>query len=294
MKLKIGIIGFEKESIELIASLSNYFTTIGIFDLNYPNLNSNLIKQTSEEVINDSDCVYFSSILTYFDDACYAIKKGKQIFISNLLALDISQVNTLFTLSTEASSIIQLNSPLRFEKATQLVSSNFTLPNLIHIQRTFIPEEHTNTSLQEILFYEIENIISLTKAKVRKTNSYLIPEYDYEIETIDARLEFDNGCTTTLLISSLFSEQTHNIKLYHQKNLISIDFISNEIQYIEERKSNTVNIDKEGIQRKNQDIFQAQLQNFHHSIITNATPFVTIEDGLQAIYITKDIISKKI
>lgn len=290
--LQLGVIGYHEEEIYQLRKLKPLFEVNYIYDLNYPKFDLKEIKSSSKEVIDNADCIYFTSILIYFDDACYAIKKGKPIFINNLLSLDITQVNTLFQLSIEAESIVQLNSPLRFEKITQSISKNFRTPNLINLQRTFIREDHTNATLQEILFYEIENIISLIKAKVRKTNSFLIPEDGFEIETIDARLEFDNGCVTTLLISTVYDSPRHILKLFKNKSLTCLDFATNKIQLINEEDKETLEFEQLTTQKKQKDIFQAQLHNFHESIIKNSLPAVSIEDGLQAIYITKEIIAK--
>ncbi len=290
--LQLGVIGYHQEEIYQLRKLQPLFEVDFIYDLNYPKFDLKEIKSSSKEVIDNSDCIYFTSILIYFDDACYAIKKGKPIFINNLLSLDIAQVNTLFRLSTEAESIIQLNSPLRFEKITQSISNNFKTPNLINLQRTFIDENHTNATLQEILFYEIENIISLIKAKVRKTYSFLIPEDGFEIETVDARLEFDNGCVTTLLISSIYDTPRHTLKLFNNKSLICLDFNENKIHLKNESEQETLKFEQLSAQTKQEEIFKAQLNNFYDSITKNTLPAVSIEDGLQAIYITKEIIAK--
>jgi predicted dehydrogenase len=290
--LQLGVIGYHQEEIYQLRKLQPLFEVNYIYDLNYPKFDLKEIKSTSKEVIDNSDCIYFTSILIYFDDACYAIKKGKPIFINNLLSLDIAQVNTLFRLSSEAESIIQLNSPLRFEKITQSISNNFRAPNLINLQRTFIDENHTNATLQEILFYEIENIISLIKAKVRKTYSFLIPEDGFEIETVDARLEFDNGCVTTLLISSIYDAPRHTLKLFNNKSLICLDFNENKIHLNNELEHETLKFEQLTAQTKQEEIFKAQLNNFYESITKNTLPAVSIEDGLQAIYITKEIIAK--
>ncbi len=290
--LQLGVIGYQQEEVYQLRKLKPLFNIDYIYDLNYPKLDIKEIKSSSKEVIDNSDCIYFTSILIYFDDACYAVKKGKPIFINNLLSLDIAQVNTLFHLSTEAESIIQLNSPLRFEKITQSISNNFIVPNLINLQRTFIDEDHTNATLQEILFYEIENIISLIKAKVRKSYSFLIPEDGFEIETVDARLEFDNGCVTTLLISSMYDEPRHTLKLFKNKSLTCLDFNENKIHLCNEEEQETLKFEQLSAQKKQEEIFQAQLNNFYESITKNTLPAVSIEDGLQAIYITKEIIAK--
>lgn len=290
--LQLGVIGYHQEEIYQLRKLQNHFQVNRIYDLNYPKFDLPEIKSSSKEVIDNSDCIYFTSILIYFDDACYAIKKGKPIFINNLLSLDSTQVNTLFQLSSEAESIIQLNSPLRFEKITQSISNNFRAPNLINLQHTFIDEDHTNATLQEILFYEIENIISLIKAKVRKTYSFLIPEDGFEIETIDARLEFDNGCVTTLLISSIYDAPRHTLKLFNNKSLTCLDFEANKIHLKNEFELETLEFEKQSAQTKQEEIFEAQLNNFYESIVKNILPAVSIEDGLQAFYITKEIIAK--
>ncbi len=290
--LQLGVIGYHQEEIYQLRKLQPLFEVDFIYDLNYPKFDLKEIKSSSKEVIDNSDCIYFTSILIYFDDACYAIKKGKPIFINNLLSLDIAQVNTLFRLSSEAESIIQLNSPLRFEKITQSISNNFKTPNLINLQRTFIDEDHTNATLQEILFYEIENIISLLKAKVRKTYSFLIPEDGFEIETVDARLEFDNGCVTTLLISSIYDTPRHTLKLFNNKSLICLDFNENKIHLKNESEQETLKFEQLTAHTKQEEIFKAQLNNFYDSITKNTLPAVSIEDGLQAIYITKEIIAK--
>ncbi len=290
--LQLGIIGYHKEEIQQFELLKSHFQISGIFDLNYPKHEIVKMRTSSQEVINNSDCIYFTSILTYFDDACYAIKRGKPIYINNLLSLDISQVNTLYRLSNEAESIVQLNSPLRFEKITQSITQNFTQPNLINLQRTFINENHSNDTLQEILFYEIENIISLIKAKVRKSYSFLIPENGYDIETVDVRLEFDNGCTTTLLISSIYDTPRHTLKLFNNKSLICLDFEENKINLTNPKEKETLTFEKLSIQSKKEEIFKAQLLNFFESITNNCAPAVTIEDGLLAIYTSKEIIAK--
>lgn len=290
--LQLGIIGYHKEEIQQFELLKTHFNITGIYDLNYPKFKISEIKTSSQEVIDHSDCIYFTSILTYFDDACYAIKKGKPIFINNLLSLDINQVNILYRLASEAESIIQLNSPLRFEKITQSIAQNFTQPNLINLQRTFIAQDHTNTTLQEILFYEIENIISLLKAKVRKTYSFLIPENGYDIETIDARLEFDNGCVTSILISSIYDSPRHTLKFFTNKSLTCLDFEENKIHLANTEEKETLVFEKQRLQKKNDEIFIAQFFNFYESSKNNTQPAVSIEDGLQAIYISKEIITK--
>ena len=201
-------------------------------------------------------------------------------------------MNILYRLASEAESIIQLNSPLRFEKITQSIAQNFTQPNLINLQRTFIAQDHTNTTLQEILFYEIENIISLLKAKVRKTYSFLIPENGYDIETIDARLEFDNGCVTSILISSIYDSPRHTLKFFTNKSLTCLDFEENKIHLANTEEKETLVFEKQRLQKKNDEIFIAQFFNFYESSKNNTQPAVSIEDGLQAIYISKEIITK--
>ncbi len=77
--LQLGVIGYQEEEIYQLRKLKHLFQVDFIYDLNFPKIHVTEIKSSSKEVIDNSDCIYFTSILIYFDDACYAIKKGKPI-----------------------------------------------------------------------------------------------------------------------------------------------------------------------------------------------------------------------
>jgi hypothetical protein len=74
--------------------------------------------------------------------------------------------------------------------------------------------------------------------------------------------------------------------------LTCLDFNENKIHLFNEEEQETLKFEQLSTQKKQEEIFQAQLNNFYESITKNTLPAVSIEDGLQAIYITKEIIAK--
>ena len=61
--LQLGVIGYHQEEIYQLRKLQNHFQVNRIYDLNYPKFDLPEIKPNSKEVIDNSDCIYFTSIL---------------------------------------------------------------------------------------------------------------------------------------------------------------------------------------------------------------------------------------
>jgi hypothetical protein len=82
------------------------------------------------------------------------------------------------------------------------------------------------------------------------------------------------------------------LKFFTHKSLTCLDFEDNTIRLKNELEQETLEFEKQTYQDKQEEIFKAQFYNFYDSIVKNKLPAVSIEDGLQAIYITKEIIAK--
>ena len=59
---------------------------------------------------------------------------------------------------------------------------------------------------QVLLLLEVMSFISIIKARTRKIQTFVIPESKNPIETIDCRIDLDNGLILKLLFSSNFQK----------------------------------------------------------------------------------------
>jgi hypothetical protein len=197
------------------------------------------------------------------------IKKSIPVFIVNLYDLSFEKAQKLFKLSTEAESIVQVNSPLRFENQTKDIIDSYGKFKIISFRKSL--HQKSADYFKELLFNEIDSFISISKSRTRKIYTYIIPEQNQPIETIDCRIELDNGIILKLLFSTNFPIEINQIELFG-KNLYKV------ISY------------KTAI--KSFDNFNIQLNEFKDAIINNIEPKASIEDGLTTLRILNEIFTK--
>ncbi len=197
------------------------------------------------------------------------IKKSIPIFILNLHELTFETAQRLFKLSNEAETIIQVNSPLRFENQSKDIIDSLGSFKLISFRKSL--KHKTSEYFKEVLYNEIDSFISIIKARTRKIQTFVIPEHKNPIETIDCRIDLDNGIILKLLFSSNFPVEINQIELFGEKlfKVISYETHSRE-------KEN----------------FNIQLEEFKNNIIKNIEPKASIEDGLTSLRILNEIFTK--
>jgi hypothetical protein len=197
------------------------------------------------------------------------IKKSIPIFILNLHDLSFENAQRLFKLSNEAETIIQVNSPLRFENQAKDIINSLGSFKLISFRKSL--KDKSSDYFKELLFNEIDSFISIIKARTRKIQTFVIPEDKNPIETIDCRIDLDNGIILKLLFSSNFPLEINQIELFGEKlfKVISYETHSRE-------KEN----------------FNIQVEEFKNNILQKKEPKASIEDGLTSIRILTEIFTK--
>ena len=197
------------------------------------------------------------------------IKKSIPIFIFNFHELTFENAQRLFKLASEAETVIQVNSPLRYEnQATDIIKSIGSF-KLISFRKSL--QNKSSNYFRELLFNEIDSFISIVKARTRKIQTFVIPESKNPIETIDCRIDLDNGLILKLLFSSNFPIEINQIELFGEKlfKVLSYDELLN-------KKEN----------------FKFQLEDFKENIVNKTEPKASIEDGLTSLRILNEIFTK--
>lgn len=197
------------------------------------------------------------------------IKKSIPVFILNFHELNFEVAQRLFKLSTEAETIIQVNSPLRFENQSKDIIDSLGSFKLISFRKSL--KNKASDYFKELLFNEIDSFISIIKARTRKIQTFVIPESKNPIETIDCRIDLDNGIILKLLFSSNFPLEINQIELFGER-LFKV--ISYENQF------------------KEKENFNIQLEEFKNNILKKLEPKASIEDGLTSLRILNEIFTK--
>lgn len=197
------------------------------------------------------------------------IKKSTPIFIVNFYDLNFESAQKLFKLALEADTVIQVNSPLRFENQAKDIIDTIGSFKLISFRKSL--KNKPSIYFKELLFNEIDSFISIIKARTRKIQTFVIPENQNPIETIDCRIDLDNGIILKLLFSSNFPVEINQIELFGENLFKALSY--NEA--LNENKN-----------------FKIQLEDFKENISKKREPKASIEDGLTSLRILNEIFTK--
>ncbi|OFX90135.1 MAG: hypothetical protein A2W99_17595 [Bacteroidetes bacterium GWF2_33_16] len=170
------------------------------------------------------DAIYFAnSLKPNFEFAINALKNSCHLFIEDISELSLDEIKQLYKLTVEAQIKIHIKNAYLFAPEYLAASSSITLPQLIEIT-----QEHNFFFRPKNYFYEIFNDISLAitvaNSGVKKISVNAIPIDLNHFSLIYIRLDFDNGCQTTIKYNNI-SKEKQNIATFYQANqLIKIDF----------------------------------------------------------------------
>ncbi|MBP6459330.1 MAG: hypothetical protein KA264_04460 [Crocinitomicaceae bacterium] len=227
---------------------------------------------------DDLHAVIINQCNVYFNIICTLIKKRIPIFLFDFYNLPLDKAKTLLDLSEEAASYVQVKSSNRFIFKEINYWSFIENPQLISITRSF--DINQNDDIIEIIYLEIENIIAILKSKPRKISPIQILEKTEDIQTIDFRIEFDNGAILKMTISSVLPEKTHTLEFIKWNNYQKIDLI------------NCTYTSNKEIEKfiKTEDPKSSEVLHFCSNLLYNKLPEVNIEDGLITIELIDKII----
>ncbi len=229
--------------------------------------------------INDSiHAVIINNSINYFNSICLLIKKRIPIFIYDFHNLSSTKGKILLDLSQEADSYIQVNSSNRFVFKNKILWNSIIEPQIISITKSLDSTELEK--IKEIIYTEIENIVSIIKSKPRKIYPSQIPKERNDVQTIDFRIEFDNGTIFKMIVSNVIPQTTHSIEFIKLNDYIKIDLINREYRW---------NNNKE-IFSTNDNPKQEEILHFCANLLNNRLPKVNIEDGLTTIELIDKII----
>ena len=235
--MKIGILGIrstnEESKVEQLKnSLDNYL--FGIFSPNKEDILPISKKfdlelfSSANSLFENVDAIYFAnSLKTNFDFAISALKQSCHLFIEDISELTLDEIKQLYKLAVEAQIKIHIKNAYLFAPEFLTAKPAITVPQLIEITQEqnffFRPKNY---------FYEIFNdtslAISVANSGVKKISVNAIPVDLSHFSLIFIRLDFDNGCQTTIKYNNIAMEKLNIASFFQSNQLIKVDF-SNHI-----------------------------------------------------------------
>jgi predicted dehydrogenase len=315
--LKIGIFGvghLGKIHLSQWATMKDV-EIVGFFDPG--NANADSVAQqyqiprfaSAEELIQASDAIDIIAPTTQHFKLCeQAIRNGKHIFVEKPMTNTMEEAKTLVKLVEEANIKFQVGHVERFNPAFLALKGHELKPMFIEVHRLaeFNPRGTDVSVILDLMIHDIDIILSIVQSTVNRISASGVAVMSDTPDIANVRIEFHNGCVANLTSSRISLKKMRKMRLFQKDAYIGIDFLDKKTEIIklktpEDEGLFTLDIDtnsgKKTIAIDNPEIKQVnaihmELELFRDSILQNKPVPVNAIDGLQAMEVAHQILSK--
>jgi len=263
--MKIGIVGYSQDTLDLLKlnKKSLKLKVVGIYTRNKQEFISpkDNIKYYSDfnKLLDNSDVIFFiDNDSDFLDLATKSIQQSKHIFIYNINNLTKENTNSLFKLSSEAKTNIQIKKTSFFNPIFQNSRKHIDNPKLIEIHRK--NESSIKYSYQNLLS-DIGIINSCINSSIKKLNTITIPS-SKTINSLFISFEFDNKSIATITTNSISNKNNVSVNFFQTEKNITLDYNRKTCNLFTTNGCKTI---KESLRNKTEKSEILELKNFIHN-----------------------------
>jgi predicted dehydrogenase len=161
-----------------------------------------------------------------------AAKNGKHIIISNPQFVPIGIMRKLELLENEAGIKIQIGGSEKYNSSFLAAQPFIKSPVFIDVARLtqYSPKNNTISVLHDLLYKDLDWVLSITNSNLRKISANSLSVTGEEIDFINAKLEFDNGCIANLTASRVSELNLNKARIYNSNSILFVDFLNRELK----------------------------------------------------------------
>ncbi|MFT3677524.1 MAG: Gfo/Idh/MocA family oxidoreductase [Chitinophagaceae bacterium] len=237
-----------------------------------------------------------------------AIKKGKHVFVEKPLANTMEEARQLVKLAGESGVRFQVGHVERFNPAFLAVKDVHLQPLFIEVHRLaqFNPRGTEVSVILDLMIHDIDIILSIVKSDVKSISASGVGVMTETPDIANVRIEFNNGCVANLTSSRISMKKMRKIRLFQKDAYIGIDFLNKKTEIIKLKEpgdsnvfafdietnsgTKTVAVSNPAIPEVN--AIKEELTAFKNAILTNTKTVVSEINGLMAMDVAHQILSK--
>jgi len=249
---------------------------------------------------------------SHFEVGRRALQAGVHLFVEKPLTTTIAEGRTLVRESEERQLKIQVGHIERFNPALLALEPYHINPLFIESHRLaqFNPRGSDVAVVLDLMIHDIDLILSLVHSPVERIDANGVAVVSTSPDIANARLQFKNGCVANVTASRISQNKMRKMRLFQTDAYISIDFAQGLAEVFRIVDENAPGIKPTMLlgkidqgQRKRVIVYEQpevkevnsleyELELFVRSVLQDTEPPVTGREGLQALEVAHEILSK--
>lgn len=252
--------------------------------------------KTAERLIAESDAIIIAADKSeYFNIATTTLKNAKHLFMPVTLLNAVSEANKLIKLANEANVILKV---FRQEAVFADVFREFGINGSVWLIEMHHFTNCSGKNPSKNMFFNLLNslelILSLTHSNVASLKATGLNLISDTPDIINARVDFDNGCSATLTCSIASLKEEHIVTVVQKDKIIHIDLVREDAMIWNINRSGETNqITVPGVNHfKKPESFPASLNAFIKLLKEKNRLMMNHEDNFKSFMLAHRILDK--
>lgn len=302
--INIGIVGANETSkrhIEKLIELKE-FKLVGFYD--HDSMSASLLQErygiprfdNYSDLIKSVDAVnILTPVGSHYQFASNAIRNCRHVFVKQVLSENLDEAKELNQLADEANIQLYVSHHEKFHPNYQTLKRLLDQPFYIESAR-FDPNilnYSAENMVFDLLLNELELVFNLVKARVKRVRATGASLHSQNVDFINARIEFDNGCVLNMVCGNFKSEQQNSIKFFQKNRTYNLNLDNFKISMLNSSVPEQVEHELNLAKSKNiNDMIKRELSYFASSISNHSLNLRTHYDNYQTLEVAHEIIDK--
>ncbi|MDX1407911.1 MAG: Gfo/Idh/MocA family oxidoreductase, partial [Saprospiraceae bacterium] len=243
---------------------------------------------------------------THFDLIGKGLASGKHVFTEKPVTESVEQTRKLKDLADQRGLKVQVGHVERYNPAFLAVQKLRPAPMFIegHRLAQFNPRGTDVSVVLDLMIHDLDILVSLIPYGVANIQASGVAVISDKADICNARIEFDNGAVANLTASRISLKNMRKLRMFQRDAYISIDFLEKHAEIIQLSdhqpedaaafevelgdKSKWIRMIEPEIVPNNAIL--EELRSFHHAIVEDRSPDVTLDDALASLRIAHQIL----
>ncbi|MBN1150895.1 Gfo/Idh/MocA family oxidoreductase [candidate division WOR-3 bacterium] len=274
----------------------------GVYDLNTDRMNE-IANEFSckpypdmDELIRKVDILSLATTAsTHYSIGMKILGQKKHLLVEKPLSVLTSHAKEMVEAAHANGVVLQVGYSERFNPAFLYVKEMIKNPFFIESHRIGFPSERglDVAVVFDLMIHDIDIVLQYIKSPIKEISATGAPIFSREIDIANARIEFENGAISNLMVSRAAQKAKRKIRFFQMDAYISVDLQERAVElYRRSLENGKYSISMDKSDQKEGEPLMFEIESFLKSVRGETKPEVSGEDGMKSLEVAWKIIQK--
>jgi predicted dehydrogenase len=226
---------------------------------------------------------------SHFEIARAFLEAGAHVLVEKPITQTPAEARDLIALARARKRVLQVGHLERFNAAILAAEPHLKTPRFVECHR-LAPYRERGTDVNvvlDLMIHDLDIVQTIVGSPVSAIDAIGTPVFSGEIDIVNARIRFENGCVANATASRVSLKTERKLRIFEDDAYLSLDLQQKILTVVRKRESPPVagelpvSIEEQSLEPG--DALKAEIESFLTCIRTGGTPVVTGEAGLYAL-----------